>query len=107
MMLGEGVACMVGWSLGARFGLAANLLLVTGLALGLKFPDNRPPGVDEKVGVPTELYCPSDDPPFGPDGPPCGKKLRRRQQDAEDKLFCSRHGLIDVNKARVSPPSRS
>lgn len=109
---------MAGRSLGARLGLAANLLLVTGLALGLNYRDSRPPGVAEvevttdppgvsDEGVPTELYCPSNDPPFGPDGTPCGAKLTRRQLDEEDALFCPRHGPIDDDDALTSPPRRS
>ena len=105
-------------SLGARLGLAANVLIVTGLALGLrnrdprpmgvpevKAPTGGPPGVSDK-GVPTELYCPSNDPPIGPDGTPCGAKLTRRQEDEEDTLFCLHPGPIDEDDADTSPPRR-
>lgn len=94
-------------SLGARLGLAANLLLVTGLALGLNYPEALPPGVSEKVGVPTELYCPSNDPPIGPDGIPCGAKLTRQREDEEDTLFCRHHGPIDDDEALTSRPRKS
>lgn len=89
-------------SLGARLGLAANLLLVTGLALGYDSSGYRPPGVSE-AGPPLELYCPSNDHPFGPDGPPCGALLTR----PEDTLFCYLHGPIDDNDALPAPPQRS
>jgi hypothetical protein len=43
-------------SLGARLGLAANLLLVTGLALGYDSSGYRPPGVSE-AGPPSNYIA--------------------------------------------------
>ena len=96
---------MAGRSLGARFGLAINVLLVTGLSLGLDKPERRLPGVRElrgpgvtKEGVPTELYCPRGD-------PQCLAKLERRQ-DMENVLYCPDHGPIGDDEALISLPEK-
>ena len=92
-------------SLRARLSLAADLLLVTGLALGYDLPDFRAPGrPEESPGVPTELFCPREDP--SRNDSPCIAKLTRRQ-DLGGILFCRDHGPIGDDEALIDPPPRS
>lgn len=89
---------MAGRSLGARLGLATNLLLVTGLALGLDLPPLPPPGEPEQ-GRTTVLRCRK-----------CNSKVKLRKMRSGKVLSCPIDGVIkeeDVyreGELRVDPP---
>jgi hypothetical protein len=83
---------MAGRSLGPRLGLAINVLLVTGLSLGLDYPPLDVPGEPEE-GRPSSWWCRK-----------CHNKLRRKVMPSGIILSCPLHGAIDDDDILTDPP---